>query len=194
MEEAKSRISFMTLPPELRNRIYQLTLLPSKGDSGCVDNTTAIDLKTPNSTWTRQPALTKVSRQIRAESLPLYYGLNKFVVRISQTRSYRSTVKQCSFGKSLSSDCAAVWLSRIGKANIDLIKDLEIRHIRAIGPVGIGSVGETFTHDWNEFAKAIGYPHVPSAKHMAIFLDQNLIDECGTSHTFESLWVPICFE
>ena len=34
----------------------------------------------PSNQWARQPSLTRVSRQIRTEALPIYYGANHFVV------------------------------------------------------------------------------------------------------------------
>ncbi|KAK4546753.1 hypothetical protein LTR36_001485 [Oleoguttula mirabilis] len=56
----------LELPPELRNHIYELAL-PTVARWSAIEKYTESDL--PN----HQPALTRVSRQIRAEALPLYY-------------------------------------------------------------------------------------------------------------------------
>ncbi|KAK3080483.1 hypothetical protein LTS18_000937 [Coniosporium uncinatum] len=65
---------FLDLPAELRNKIYKL----------------AVTTREPNSHRTaflaqhaHQPAITKASRQIRAESLPLYYSENTIEVDLT---------------------------------------------------------------------------------------------------------------
>ena len=62
--------SFSSLPPELRNQIYKLVLVSGH----------RITLFRPHSLV--QPALTKTCRQIRRESLGIYYSRNSFYGRI----------------------------------------------------------------------------------------------------------------
>ncbi|KAK5721799.1 hypothetical protein LTR15_006391 [Elasticomyces elasticus] len=63
---------FLQLPPEIRNTIYELSI-PDGGDRtlpspcGC---------HVHDGETTREPAITKVCRQIRTESLPIYYDYN----------------------------------------------------------------------------------------------------------------------
>ncbi|TKA25685.1 hypothetical protein B0A50_05780 [Salinomyces thailandicus] len=58
----------------------------------------------------KQPALTMVSRAIREEALPLYYGKNKFMVR--GTYDYREN--------------APVWLSALSQASRNMLQHVEI--------------------------------------------------------------------
>ncbi|KAK5117197.1 hypothetical protein LTR85_008965 [Meristemomyces frigidus] len=107
MEATKAKVSFMSLSAELRNRIYELALIPqAKGDGG-IDWRTAIYADTHTGTdfdctiernrkrgedcshcWhdiratsalSKPPALLRTSRQVRQEALPIYYGGNTFV-------------------------------------------------------------------------------------------------------------------
>ena len=59
--------------------------------------------------WAKQPALTRVSRQVRAETLPMYYGSNAFVV-YADFQTAGPTFKG-----------AQHWLQHIGKSNGALI-------------------------------------------------------------------------
>ena len=54
---------FQTLPSELRNSIYKMLVI----------------LERPIKIDTVQPAITRVCRQLRAESLPIFYGNNIFL-------------------------------------------------------------------------------------------------------------------
>lgn len=105
MEATKARISFMSLSPELRNRVYDLTLIPESEGDGGVKGSMAIYIgaehegnanrvlsyQGPNqhessfytTDWRKQPALTMVSRFVRQETLPIYYGANEFLTRVS---------------------------------------------------------------------------------------------------------------
>lgn len=63
------------LPPELRNRIYDLTLV--ENDNITTNVTPMYD--TPSRLW-KPPPILQSCRQLRAEALPVYYGSNTFVV------------------------------------------------------------------------------------------------------------------
>lgn len=65
------------------------------------------------SDWTKQPALTRVSREVRAETLPIYYKKNEFVA----FSSYRGP----GFGDL---EATRQYLSSIGSQNAGLIKHL----------------------------------------------------------------------
>ncbi|KAG8158243.1 hypothetical protein KVR01_012004 [Diaporthe batatas] len=61
-------LSFLDLPAEIRNTIYRFSLIESSPDQrirGLV-----------------QPPLARTNRQVRSESLPIYYGNNRFQVEI----------------------------------------------------------------------------------------------------------------
>ncbi|TKA25879.1 hypothetical protein B0A50_05634 [Salinomyces thailandicus] len=62
---------FLDLPPELRNRIYHFALAP--------DPSTALVRPAP-------PALSATSRQVRQETLPIFYGDNCFVLQFTAAR------------------------------------------------------------------------------------------------------------
>jgi len=56
----------LDLPPELRNTVYELTLVSETPIKPLEDR--------------QQPAISNLCRQIRAESLPVYYSVNSFVL------------------------------------------------------------------------------------------------------------------
>ncbi|KAK3632075.1 hypothetical protein LTR56_016561 [Elasticomyces elasticus] len=55
----------LALPPELRNRIWEHSLVSRE------------EVRIDNETW-RQPPLLRACKQIRKEAAPMYYTLNKF--------------------------------------------------------------------------------------------------------------------
>ena len=77
----------MSLPPELHNQIYELVLVEATpltldGDKDGRNYSykgqhTAWFEQVANGAWL-QPALTRVSHQIRMETLPIFYGQNTF--------------------------------------------------------------------------------------------------------------------
>lgn len=66
----------MSLPPELRNRIYNLVLVQN--------GTISVHLPKPDISRlekvVKQPALLKVCKTVREEALPVFYGANRFTV------------------------------------------------------------------------------------------------------------------
>ncbi|KAK5125769.1 hypothetical protein LTR85_012045 [Meristemomyces frigidus] len=64
----------MSLPAELRNRIYELAM---SGEALCRVGTRA---------WA-EPALLRTSTQVRSEALPVYYGNNLFSLHLDLNRS-----------------------------------------------------------------------------------------------------------
>lgn len=66
------------------------------------------------SEWAKQPALTRVSRQIRAETIPIYYGKNEFAAfAMAPYQSGRVDLQ-----------AVKVFLRGIGKRNADLIRKM----------------------------------------------------------------------
>ncbi|KAK8075611.1 hypothetical protein PG997_010274 [Apiospora hydei] len=63
----KTPFPFLSLPPELRNMVYYLAL----GDLRASYGPTTCTALAP-------PALTQTNRQVRAETLSLYYSQNRF--------------------------------------------------------------------------------------------------------------------
>lgn len=61
---------FLRLPPELRNVIYRLVLVTFDNKGGLFP------------VFLTQPALTRVNRQIRKETLGIFYAENKFAMNI----------------------------------------------------------------------------------------------------------------
>lgn len=107
VEATHSRISFMSLSLELREMVYDLVLISDETDENHFDprNWPIAEAYIHNmykrpviclqqcetnvyeytdyygwkSAWTKQPALTRVSREVRAETLPIFYKKNEFV-------------------------------------------------------------------------------------------------------------------
>lgn len=76
-EVVPQRISFTSLPAEVRNQIYELAL-PSKEDNLIVATPFQDDLMSVGT----QPALTQASKQIRSETLEMFYSNTNFVAYI----------------------------------------------------------------------------------------------------------------
>ena len=73
---ASPHCGLLSLPPELRNRIYEIVVkIDVSPINICLWNAVKID---------KQPAITRTCRQIRNESLPMYYQLNTFCFDASE--------------------------------------------------------------------------------------------------------------
>ncbi|KAK4891652.1 hypothetical protein LTR27_009823 [Elasticomyces elasticus] len=68
------KTDFMSLPFDVRNKIYSLTVVAPHDILVCMCGVCDWSMS-------KQPVLSKVTRQIRAEVLPLFYGENHFVLR-----------------------------------------------------------------------------------------------------------------
>lgn len=103
MESSRSLTNFFGLSPELRNHIYEMVLAPNEDDPDdrakykwlemwqwrrdkpvvVLQSQYAVkdgqDLG-HNDRWWRQPPILQVCRQMRAETLPMYFGTTGFVV------------------------------------------------------------------------------------------------------------------
>lgn len=137
IEESKARTNFLSLSPELRNRIYELVLIPQDLDETGyerghrTENRAAIRLgyhynysqgaTASQNAWALQPALTKVCRLIRKETLSVYYGANEFVTEADDRKTHPPWVNEIRFPHALR------WLRAIGPENRRLLRTLTIR-------------------------------------------------------------------
>lgn len=97
-------MSLLTLPMELREEIYQLVL---------VEPTTALRV-VANPSYEHaavQPALCRVSRQLRFETLPIFYSTNTFTMMLLDSRNVR---------------IASRWL-RLNQAHVPFLRKLQLR-------------------------------------------------------------------
>lgn len=77
----------------------------------------------PDEYWMAQPAITQVSREIRSETLPVYYGANPFQTYVFEASAVMNPECQDFVWLNL----AEKWLRAIGPENRSLIKNFEIR-------------------------------------------------------------------
>ncbi|KAK3658036.1 hypothetical protein LTR56_000756 [Elasticomyces elasticus] len=89
--------SLLTIPPELRTRIWELALKITDTppvicqDSANKDKTLKVcTYKFDNQAI--QPSLTKTNRQVRAETLPMFYGRNTFELGYGLGREWLSCI------------------------------------------------------------------------------------------------------
>lgn len=130
----------MDLPGELRNRIYEIALYHAQDDGTISPDTASLgDVEhTCNRACLVQPALTHISRQVREESLPFFYGENKFDL---YTRSPSKTTQAAGedvgfvhfdltdeFPTVDVREAPAAWWRGIGDSNLRLVKHLCIDH------------------------------------------------------------------
>ena len=175
-EDAKSRISFLSLSPELRNQVYELALIPDGDGDGNVTGSKAIDVKSvrPNwcssrPGWALQPALTKVSRQIRQETIPIYYGKNIFVTHCYIRDADPQGTEKWQFENS----GFHWWRKMIGTANMDLVKHLDVRHVKEdgelLGPVSMSiRPGPEFLPALTKYFDSQGVTLPRLARHLAL--------------------------
>lgn len=105
--------ALLSLPPELRNRIWAYAMKPSGGQSReplIIHRSRWYDRRLMSGKSAMQPALTKVNRRIRSESLPMFYGRNILTIE---------------YDNSGGSDRALQWLKSLGK-NAKFIQELRV--------------------------------------------------------------------
>ena len=121
--------SLLSLPAEIRNRIWELCVVTQPRDGKAVWGHYIYPIKTspshsPSFTaacrndWkaAAQPPLTKICRQVRHEALPMFYSMNMFTL---QLRSDANRDRM---------DCfASRWLKDMGRANQEYLEHVEIR-------------------------------------------------------------------
>lgn len=77
MSDSKPTFSrFLDLPPEIRERIYELRYL---------DDIRLLDIPSYNISEIKEPSLTRVSKLVRKEALPIFYSTYCFAMSILPT-------------------------------------------------------------------------------------------------------------
>ncbi|KAK5725432.1 hypothetical protein LTR15_003618 [Elasticomyces elasticus] len=95
----------LALPPELRNRIWEHSLVSP-------EPLVRID----NETW-RQPPLIRACKQIRHEAAPMYYGLNKFSIIVTDL-NFKADIHFCRSARLFVDSPPSMWYSSApGQAN-----------------------------------------------------------------------------
>lgn len=140
---AKTRTSFLSLPAELRTRIYELVVMPkqrseTEQEEGLVDphspaiplgydytafpkNSKEVSYNMPQNRWAFQPAITRTSRQVRREALPVYYSQNEFITSSDDRLTRWPRVNEIRFPHALK------WLKAIGPENRKSLRTISIR-------------------------------------------------------------------
>ncbi|KAK5113476.1 hypothetical protein LTR62_003345 [Meristemomyces frigidus] len=138
---------FFSLPPELREEIYLLVLQKPHNTITMLANHTSYKSEISAA----QPSLTKVCKQLRHETLPVYYNANVFLADVSEADDVATAQR---------------WLRAIGDERVKELLDL--KHCR-IGHTGDqGSTTMTATE-----ADALVHPRVAEAsrKMREMFVD-----------------------
>lgn len=128
--ERRDRTTFFTLPPELRNYIYELVVVQS--DPG------PLRIQGSNRRL-EQPAVSMACREMRNATLPTFYGENvirfsdrgitvdavyRDIVQGRQTSEIVNTLMEAECDDILGS--ALAWLRKIGPRNVALVKQLHL--------------------------------------------------------------------
>ncbi|KAK4508578.1 hypothetical protein PRZ48_002317 [Zasmidium cellare] len=118
----KPRSRLLDLPTELRLSIFEFALTSPTPTVTFRLDPYQLDTYTP----ALQPPLTRVSRQLRAEILPIYYESNAFILHSEPPKSHD----------------ALAWL-RCNEAYLPLLRKLTfwIRYVPARGNGGVGAFG-----------------------------------------------------
>ncbi|KAK5712106.1 hypothetical protein LTR15_012175 [Elasticomyces elasticus] len=126
-------LQFMELPAEIRNRIHEYTVSYCNEyhfDSSTKDDEIAFT-KWSDGHAALQPPITKVSRQLRSETLEMFYATNRFVLALGHIS--RIELVQGNFR-------ARKWLRAVGTVNAAYMKDFTIRYKSRQLPVSIEEV------------------------------------------------------
>ena len=97
------------LPPELRDQIYEYIVLKPRTTITMLTNHACVQSEVSAG----QPALSYVNKQLRAETLPLFYSSNTFLAEVSDIYDL---------------EIAKQWLAAIGDSNV--------RHLRRVALCG----------------------------------------------------------
>ncbi|KAK4892302.1 hypothetical protein LTR27_009136 [Elasticomyces elasticus] len=140
-KEGVRPLQFMELPAEIRSLIFEYAV--SYEAWPCYDITT-IHLQGMRCTDSRygtpaaQPPITRVSRQVREETLAMFNGVNHFLIELCPHKTAQGHVVAAS-GKS--------WLDAIGEKNVKMIKKVTIQYwLATLKAINI-SVEREMTHE-----------------------------------------------
>ncbi|KAK3657580.1 hypothetical protein LTR56_002355 [Elasticomyces elasticus] len=122
-------LQFMDLPSELRNRIHEYTVsyYNKRGSAASsVKDDEIVFAQYLKTCVAMQPPITRVSRQLRSETLEMFYAMNRFVLYLEH-RPVMDLV-QGNFQ-------ASKWLRAIGSVNATHIKHFTIRYNPRMLPI-----------------------------------------------------------
>jgi len=126
-EPVRAPTGFLDLPPEIRNQIYRElpdTLISSRPLIYCLSTFKG----------RKQHCLASVCRQIRSESLAIFYGYNTWVIKLEFKLMY---------------DAFKAWISSIGDVNAGNLRLLQLsvrsKDFRPVPPGGHAADAEVYT-------------------------------------------------
>lgn len=126
-EPVRAPTGFLDLPPEIRNQIYRElpdTLISSRPLIYCLSTFKG----------RKQHCLASVCRQIRSESLAIFYGYNTWVIKLEFKLMY---------------DAFKAWISSIGDVNAGNLRLLQLsvrsRDFRPVPPGGNAADADVYT-------------------------------------------------
>ncbi|KAK3626786.1 hypothetical protein LTR56_019604 [Elasticomyces elasticus] len=135
-KEGVRPLQLMDLPPEIRNRIFEYAVGCFARDKGrATINLQGIYSGGSYYKWAAaQPAVTRVSRQLRKETLEMFYEFNRFVIELTH-------VETCLLTK-VREHRAGQWLETIRPQHATAIKAITIRH----SPGALQKLRTTISH------------------------------------------------
>ncbi|KAK5687712.1 hypothetical protein LTS10_001852 [Elasticomyces elasticus] len=115
-KEGVRPLQLMDLPSEIRNRIFDSAVsnMRRKNDKATIDFHTGSSYGDFYRWAAAQPAITRVSRQLRKETLEMFYDVNHFVVKLTDWTTWKHT--------SVEDHKASQWLGAIGPQHAASIK------------------------------------------------------------------------
>ena len=115
LEMDPEKTDFLDLPPELRNRIYELSLVQGRSIN-------PVHLEDQ-----RQPAITRTCHQIRKETLPIYYSQNHFILtRCCYNCNYGNARDHIGYSCSITKARPADWIKAMGCENLQHISRIRL--------------------------------------------------------------------
>lgn len=139
--KSKQEVGFLSLPPELRNRIYEMVVINFEEEA---DDSAFIGTglrgwhrhQHRHQEWRCQPPLTQSCRTIRSETQAMCYSGNKFFCT-GPDKIFKMVVMELRAGSDIDAvswsirneellGSAGAWLRAIGRESVSLITRLEI--------------------------------------------------------------------
>ncbi|KAK4892303.1 hypothetical protein LTR27_009137 [Elasticomyces elasticus] len=122
-KEGVRPLQLMDLPAEIRNRIFELAV---SSHNVCSEARTTIDLQGLRCRGdvykyaAAQPAITRVSRQLRKDTLEMFYNVNQLVIELTELYTWRLA--------SVGDHKASRWLEAVGPQQAAFIKAITIKY------------------------------------------------------------------
>ncbi|KAK3657571.1 hypothetical protein LTR56_002346 [Elasticomyces elasticus] len=157
-KEGVRPLQLMELPAEIRSLIFEYAVSYEAWPDNRI---TTIHLQGMHFKDSRygfpavQPPITRVSRQVREETLALFYGLNHFHIELYPHKTAQGHMVAAN-GKS--------WLDAIGEKNVKTIKEVTIQYWPAILKARNVSVEREMTDTNLRFVAGVAEMHEDDAK------------------------------